>query len=133
MARPSVPVTAKVSGCGRSATRSTTRGRKQNRADNTEQPSIETGPTRWATLERAAGDRRPRHECEQRDERADDRQARSTGESHAEDDDVAGHVAGEHLVEPEVADRVDDAGGEGECEHESEVEAGRVISKSGAH
>jgi hypothetical protein len=46
--------------------------------------------------------------------------------SHAEDDDVARHVPGEHAVEAEVADRIDHARREREREHEPEVRAGRV-------
>ena len=53
----------------------------------------------------------------------DHRQVVGAGEPHAQDDDVARHVAGEDAVEPEVSDRVDDAGGEGQRKHQREMDA----------
>ena len=38
-----------------------------------------------------------------------DGEAGGTGEREADQDDVAGHVGGEHVAEPEVADGIDDA------------------------
>jgi hypothetical protein len=53
--------------------------------------------------------------------RPGDRQVVAARERHAEDDDVAGHVGDEDTVEAEVADRVDDPGGEGQDEQQHEL------------
>nr|WP_255275725.1 hypothetical protein [Actinomadura madurae] len=62
----------------------------------------------------------PGEKGRQRGDRAGHGQPRPAYGRHAEDDDVARHVAGEHLVEAEVSDGVDDARREGEREHETQ-------------
>jgi len=50
----------------------------------------------------AASDERAEHKQHEGDDWADDRQVIGAGESHTEDHDVAGQVAGEDAVETEV-------------------------------
>ena len=50
----------------------------------------------------------------QRNQRCDDREPSPASDTEAEENDVPGHVRREHVAESEVADGVDDAGGEGQ-------------------
>jgi hypothetical protein len=52
----------------------------------------------------------------ERDQRRDDWEPAAAGDAKAEEDDVPGHVRREHVAEPEVADGIDETGGEGEDE-----------------
>ena len=49
-----------------------------------------------------------------RDDRRDDGESAGTSDAEAEQDDVAGHVRGEHVAEAEVADGIDGARREGQ-------------------
>lgn len=48
--------------------------------------------------------------------RRDDRQPITARDAKPEQDDVPGHVGGEHAPEGEIADGVDESGGEGQAQ-----------------
>jgi hypothetical protein len=54
----------------------------------------------------------PSRKDRERDQRRENRQPTAAGDAESQEDDVPGHVRGEDAAEPEVADGVDQAGGE---------------------
>jgi hypothetical protein len=60
----------------------------------------------------------PRPNAPSGEEGSGDRKALRTGECKAQKDDVAGHVGDEHVAENEVAERVHQAGHDGQCQEE---------------
>jgi hypothetical protein len=69
-----------------------------------------------------------KQEGSERDQRRDDRQAAAAGDPETEKYDVPGHVRGEDMAEPEIADRVHQAG----CERQHQERPSKRVPDASA-
>ena len=118
-----VTTSAQVVPCPGGATSAPIAEPDREHAGRRERQARAVRPARRGGAQHASAERGTGQEADQRERRAQDRQVVGARERHAEDDHVPGHVRGEHPVQPEVADGVDDARRERQCQHEHQVSA----------